>query len=83
MKQLMMIVITGLMAVSVQAGEKEKVKGQTKEKYVVQAKKAAEGKGKTFVQEKCEKYFDKLDANKDGILTKEERKAGRKKQKAE
>lgn len=53
-------------------------KGQTKEAYCKAIKKKMEKKGAKFDAAKVEAKFAKLDVNKDGIMTKAERKAGAK-----
>lgn len=57
-----------------EAGEKkEEKKGTTKEQYIEYRKKQAAEKGTEFDQAKAEAYFDKIDTDKDGIMSPEEK----------
>ncbi|MDF7825622.1 hypothetical protein P4B35_16465 [Pontiellaceae bacterium B12227] len=92
MKKWFVLALIACVAVGVQAGEGEKKgkgKGEskpvTKEMFVAQQKKMAEKKGTEFDQAKSEAKFDKLDKNKDGTLTADEKpqKKGKKGKKGE
>ncbi len=90
MKKWLILAVIVCVGVVVQAAEgegKKKDKGGgsdvTKEQYVASAKKRAEKKGKDFNQAKVEATFDKLDANKDGKLSADERPAPKGKKNAE
>ena len=87
MKKWFVLALIACVAVAVQAGEdKKKDEGKdkkqssavSKEQFVAQQKKMAEKKGKEFDQAKVEARFDKLDKNKDGKLTDEEKPQGKK-----
>ena len=82
MKKWLAVALFACVAVAVQAGEGEgKKKGQggdtTKEQYIAQAKKQAETKGTEFDQAKVEAKFDKMDTNKDGVLSGDEKSQGK------
>ena len=49
--------------------------GKTKEAFFAVKKVEMEKKGKAYDQAKLDKLFDKMDANQDGIVTREEQKA--------
>jgi hypothetical protein len=77
-KWLIMGCIAALCA-SIQAGEEGKKKGEgqgkpmTKEQFVAQQQKMAEKKGAEFDQAAAEARFEKMDKNKDGVLTPDEK----------
>ena len=81
MKKWFVLALIACVAVAVQAGEgKKKGEGKgkgtgevTKEKFVAQQKKMAEKKGIEFDQAKVEARFDKMDKNKDGKLSADEK----------
>ena len=80
MKKWFVLALIACVAVAVQAGEGKKKgqeKGQgkdiSKEKYIANQKKMAEKKGIEFDQAKVEKHFDRMDANKDGKLSPDEK----------
>ncbi|VGO11910.1 Arylsulfatase [Pontiella desulfatans] len=52
-----------------------KGQGKTKDAFCSWKKTEMEKKGKTYVQAQVEKLFDQIDANQDGLATKEEQKA--------
>jgi hypothetical protein len=85
MKKWFVLALIVCVAAAVQAGEgegKKKGKGKgkggdvTKEQFIERAKKTAEKKGTEFDQAKVEKRFDRLDANKDGKLSPDEKGKG-------
>lgn len=78
MKKWFVLALIACVAVGVQAGEgKKKGEGKgkvvTKEQFVAQQKKMAEKKGVEFDLAKAEARFKKLDKNKDGKLTADEK----------
>ncbi|WP_372806635.1 hypothetical protein [Pontiella sp.] len=80
MKKWLVMAMIACVAVAVQAGEGEKKgKGESKPKdvtkaqFVAQQKKMAEKKGTEFDQAAVEAKFDKMDKNKDGKLTADEK----------
>ncbi len=76
------IIAALVVSVAAFAQAKPKDKGPVNlEKYLAQAKKQAEKRGREFDQAKTEKKFKKLDADGDGTLTAEEKAAGSKKKK--
>lgn len=88
MKKWLAVALFVCVAVAVQAAEGEgKKKGQdkgkggdvTKEQFIAQAKKQAETKGTAFDQAKAEEKFNKMDKNKDGVLSADEKAQGGKK----
>ena len=62
-------------------GKNHGQKDMTKEQFFAQQKRMAEKKGRVYSQATAEKRFNKLDTNKDGILTAEERANGKNKNK--
>lgn len=58
-----------------QAKPEKKVEAVTKEAYLASVKAAVEKKGNTFDEKKTAARFDRIDADKDGVITPEERKA--------
>lgn len=58
-----------------QAKEKKEIESVTKEAYLASVKAAVEKKGKEFNEKKTAARFDRIDANKDGVASAEERKA--------
>ena len=58
-----------------ETSEKKKGEGKpvTKEAYIANQKKMAEKQGKEFDEAKAAKRFDKMDKNKDGKLTGDEK----------
>ncbi|MCF7849100.1 MAG: hypothetical protein K9M45_09635 [Kiritimatiellales bacterium] len=83
MKKWIAVALIVCVAGFVQAAEKKgkgkhAPKPQTCEQFVAAAQKKAEKDGKDFDKAKCEKMFAKLDADSDGTVTPEERKAGQK-----
>ncbi|VGO16563.1 hypothetical protein PDESU_05154 [Pontiella desulfatans] len=92
MKKWFVLALIACVAVAVQAGEGKKKDGDakqggkdvTKEQFVAQQKKMAEKKGTEFDQAKAEAKFDKMDKNKDGKLSADEKPAKKpKKEKTE
>ena len=78
-KWLILACIAGICG-SIQAGEEGKKKGEgsqgkpmNKKQFVAQQKKMAENKGVEFDQAAAEARFDRMDSNKDGVLTPDER----------
>jgi len=91
MKKWFVLALIACVALGVQAGEgKKKGEGKrgkdvTKEQFVARQKKMAEKKGTEFDQAKAEARFVKLDKNKDGKLSPDEKpqKKGKKEKKPE
>ncbi|VGO20725.1 EF-hand domain-containing protein [Pontiella sulfatireligans] len=95
MKKWFVLAMIVCAAVAVQAGEGKKKgadkgkapgKDVTKEQFCAQQKKMAEKKGSEFDQAKVEAKFAKLDKNKDGKLSADEKPSkgkGKKQKKAE
>lgn len=90
MKKWFVLALIVCVAGFVQAGEKSDKKGAdkgkdtSKEQFVASQKKMAEKKGNEFDQAKAEARFDKMDKNKDGVLTADEKPAKKpKKEKSE
>jgi hypothetical protein len=90
MKKWFVLALIACVAVAVQAGEGKKKgdakkggKDITKEQYVANAKKQAEKKGAEFDQAKVEARFDKMDKNKDGKLSADEKPQRKGKKKGE
>ena len=89
MKKWFILALIVCFGAAVQAGEEGKKKGEdkgkgkdvTKEAFVANQKKMAEKKGTEFDQAKSEARFEKLDKNKDGKLSADEKPAKKKKQK--
>ncbi len=85
MKKWLFAALVGCVAVAVQAEEgTQKEKGKkdgsvTKAQYVENQRKMAEKKGQEFDQAKTEARFDKMDTNKDGVLSPEEKAHAQKK----
>lgn len=85
MKKWFALVLVLCIAAAVQAqdeGKKEAAKKKapaniTKAKFVKKQEAMAEKKGVEFDQDAAEAKFDKMDKNKDGILTPDERGKGR------
>jgi hypothetical protein len=85
MKGWLTLALVVCVATALQAGESEKKgegkkghgKGTSKEQFVAQQKRMAKKKGKEFDQAKAEKRFNKLDANKDGKLSADEKPQGK------
>ena len=78
MKKGYVLALIACVAIGVQAGDAAKKgngKGKpvSKEKYVAQQKKMADKKGIEFEQAKIERKFNKLDKNKDGKLSADEK----------
>lgn len=90
MKKWFVMAMIVCLAAAVQAAEGEgKKKGEgkgkgkggdvTKEQFVANAKKQAEAKGAAFEQAKVEARFEKMDKNKDGVLSGDEKQQPKKK----
>ena len=87
MKKWLVMVGIAAVCVSIEAGEEGKKKGagqgkpMNKEQFMAQQQKMAENKGVEFDQAAAEARFEKMDKNKDGILTPDEKgkKKGQKK----
>ena len=85
MKKWYVLPLIACVAVGVQAGDgagKKKGEGKgakevTKEQFVAQQKKMATKKGTEFDQAKADAKFDKLDKNKDGKLSADEKPQGK------
>ena len=81
MKKLFILALIVAVAGMAQAGEEGKKKGEgkdvTKEQFVAQQKKMAEKKGTEYDQAKADARFDKMDKNKDGKLSADEKGKGK------
>ncbi|HNX52205.1 MAG TPA: hypothetical protein PKI68_00515 [Pontiellaceae bacterium] len=69
MKKVLLFSMIAIVGLTVSAAE------TTKADYIAKAKAAAEKKGRAFDEAKTAKAFDKLDTNKDGVLSAEEQAA--------
>ncbi|MFA5688269.1 MAG: hypothetical protein WC959_03875 [Kiritimatiellales bacterium] len=67
-----LVAIAGIVLLAAGFASADQVEGMTKEEYLRFAERLAQKKGWNFSKEKAEAKFEMMDANKDGILTKEE-----------
>ncbi|MDQ8180238.1 hypothetical protein [Pelagicoccus sp. SDUM812005] len=74
--KLIILVLVAVSAAFAQAKPKEAAADSlTQEAYVAAVKESMEKKGKEFDEKKAVARFKRMDADKDGVLTKEERQA--------